>query len=220
VTFHEECSSSVHMRVDTRRRANVAKNVTFCEKGASTVYMMDEHQLVEKCLQGDTEAFEELVKHYERLVFSVSARLIDDREDLEDVCQEVFLKVYRKLGGFRFRSKLSTWIAGITYRTSINYLRKYRRHSLEHLEEESYQDTFSLEDEMNRRDLSRYLEKMIGQLPLHHRTVITLFYVEGFSYEEIVSVTGFPEGTVKSYLFRARQSLKEHLLKYENEING
>ena len=86
--------------------------------------MFDDKEVVSRVLSGDQKAFNLLVKQYQRLVFHVISKMIDNRQDSEDVCQDVFIKIYKGLHLFEFRSKLSTWIASIAYLTSVNHLKK------------------------------------------------------------------------------------------------
>jgi RNA polymerase sigma-70 factor (ECF subfamily) len=158
-------------------------------------------------------AFAFLVSRYQKLVVHIAGRIIQRQDELEDVCQEVFSKIYQNLGKYRSESKLSTWIATIAYNTSINYLRKYRKWN-----EVNPDDSMALRNLTDFRsesyetiDLHLYLREQIELLPVHYRTVLTLFHLEEFSYQEIEQITGMPEGTVKSYLFRAKALLKEKL---------
>ena len=174
-------------------------------------------------------AFTFLVNRYQKLVVHITGRLIQRQDELEDVCQEVFLKVYQNLGKYRNECKLSTWIATIAYNTSINYLRKFKKGDMISLEEmltmPVISDAKALDFE--RIDLHQYIRSQIELLPVQYRTVLTLFHLEEFSYQEIEQITGMPEGTVKSYLFRAKAILKEKLkfvvdessLKMVKEIN-
>jgi len=132
---------------------------------------------------------------------------------MEDVCQDVFLKVFQNLGKYRNECKLSTWIATIAYNTSINYLRKFKKG-----DEVKPDDSVALRNltdfksaDYEKADLHRYIHEQIELLPVHYRTVLTLYYLDEFSYQEIEQITGMPEGTVKSYLFRAKALLKEKL---------
>ena len=86
--------------------------------------MTEDRNLVSRVLGGETEAFRLLIKEHERLVAHMVGRLIKNREDHEEICQDVFLKVHDKLGAFTFQSRLSTWIATIAYRHAINFVRK------------------------------------------------------------------------------------------------
>ena len=179
---------------------------------------MNDTELVQQILNGNSNAFRFLVSKHQRLVLHVVGRIIQRQEDVEDICQEVFIKVFRKLKRFRGESRLSTWIAAIAYNTSISHIRKEMRKM-----ESSYDETPSLmKDEkdsglnqsgVEQQEIKKYLLEMIEQLPLHYRTVLTLFHLEEFSYREIEQITGMPEGTVKSYLSRARNLLKEKLEK-------
>jgi RNA polymerase sigma-70 factor (ECF subfamily) len=190
---------------------------------------MNDAELINQILNGNMNAFTFLVTRYQKLVVHITGRLIQRQDELEDVCQEVFLKVYQNLGKYRNECKLSTWIATIAYNTSINYLRKFKKGDMISSEEmltmPVISDAKALDFE--RIDLHQYIRSQIELLPVQYRTVLTLFHLEEFSYQEIEQITGMPEGTVKSYLFRAKAILKEKLkfvvdessLKMVKEIN-
>jgi RNA polymerase sigma-70 factor (ECF subfamily) len=174
---------------------------------------MNDTELISQILNGNRNAFTFLVGRYQKLVVHIAGRIIQRQEEMEDVCQEVFIKVYQNLGSYRSECKLSTWIATIAYNTSINFLRRINKwetvdpddsavlKNLAGFNAESYETS----------DLHRYIREQIELLPVHYRTVLTLFHLEEFSYQEIEQITGMPEGTVKSYLFRAKAILKEKL---------
>lgn len=158
-------------------------------------------------------AFSFLVNQHQKLVVHITGRLIQRQDELEDICQEVFMKVYQNLGKYRNECKLSTWIATIAYNTSINYLRKFKKG-----DEVNPDDSAVLRNltdietsDYERADLHHYIREQIELLPVNYRTVLTLYHLEEFSYQEIEQITGMPEGTVKSYLFRAKAILKEKL---------
>ena len=169
-------------------------------------------------MEGDKQAFRLLIKQNERLVAHMVGRLIDLEEDREELCQDVFLKVYEKIGEFNFQSKLSTWIATIAYRHGVNYLRKKKIELSDIPEEESFTSHFISEDNPEEtladQEMESLVMKLINQLPAQYKTVLTLYHVDGMNYNEIGEVTGMPEGTVKNYLFRARNLLKEKVKKY------
>jgi RNA polymerase sigma factor (sigma-70 family) len=174
---------------------------------------MSDTELIIQILNGNSNAFAFLVHRYQRLVVHIAGRLIQRQDELEDVCQEVFIKVYQNLGKYRNECRLSTWIATIAYNTGINYLRKFKKFELVNPE-----DSIALRNLTDFRaenyettDLKRYVRKQIELLPVQYRTVVTLFHLEEFSYQEIEQITGMPEGTVKNYLFRAKALLKEKL---------
>lgn len=158
-----------------------------------------------------------LVKQYKRLVFHIVQRLVSDTDDMEDICQEVFIKVFRQINRFTFESRLSTWIARIAYSTAVDYLRKYRKKNMIYeAQEHDLQDIGDLSPEelLVQTDVSGYVRKLVDQLPEQYRLILTLYHLDEFSYEEIKQITGLPEGTVKSYLFRSRKLLKEKLVSY------
>src|SRR5579862_1988148 len=104
--------------------------------------MIDDRALVSRIVNGDKQAFRLLIKQHERLVAHMVGKLIDRNEDREELCQDVFLRVYEKIGEFNFQSKLSTWIATIAYRTGINHLRKKKIQLSDIPEEESFTSHF------------------------------------------------------------------------------
>lgn len=179
--------------------------------------MFNERQVISGILKGDIRAFELLVKQYERLVFYVVNRLVNDKEDKEDICQEVFIKIHKSLPVFRFQSKLSTWIARIAYLTAVNHLKKHKNQRQAHYPDdiESIHFTFeNPESVLNKKEMAAYLDALINQLPDNYKTVLTLYHLNEFTCPEIEEITGMPEGTVKSYLFRARKLLKEKIKVY------
>jgi RNA polymerase sigma factor (sigma-70 family) len=179
--------------------------------------MFNERQVVSSILRGDMRAFDLLVEQYERLVFHVVNRLINEREDKEDVCQEVFIKVHKSLPGFQFQSKLSTWIARIAYFTAINHLKRNKTEQMASIsaDVENYHFTNNNPEQLlTKKEIGVYIDKLIAQLPEKYRIVITLYHLNEFSCLEIEEITGMPEGTVKNYLFRARKLLKEKIQVY------
>lgn len=167
-------------------------------------------------------AFELLVKQYEKLVFYVVGRMVRNEEDKADIGQEVFIKVHKNLHTFSFKSKLSTWIARIAYLTTVDYLKKYQKISAtEQLDDfENYHFTRESPDQVvEKKELSVYMNQLIAMMPEKYSIVITLYHLNEFSYQEIEDITGMPEGTVKSYLFRGRKLLKDKLESYlKNEV--
>lgn len=180
--------------------------------------MIDDKALVSQVLSGDRQAFRVLIKQHERLVGHMIARLIGQQEDREELCQDVFLKVYEKLGEFTFQSKLSTWIATIAYRHGINHLRKKKIEIRELPDEENFREQFisaeNVEENFSDHQLDGIVMNLIDQLPPQYKAILTMYHVQEMSYPEMVEITGLPEGTVKNYLFRARQLLKESVKKY------
>jgi RNA polymerase sigma-70 factor (ECF subfamily) len=173
--------------------------------------------LVNRILAGDAKAFKSLVEQNQRLVSHIVFKMIPNETDREDLSQDVFMRVYRNLGRFEFRSKLSTWIARITYNTCGNYLEKKKIPLYEDLAPEqktidSCAGANPLPDEYTeKQEISDRLREEVDMLPIQYKTIITLYHLDEMSYTEIGGIMKLPEGTVKSYLFRARKLLKERL---------
>ncbi|MBT1700003.1 RNA polymerase sigma factor [Fulvivirgaceae bacterium PWU4] len=180
--------------------------------------MIDDRILVKNVLAGDMQAFRLLIRQHEKLVAHMIGRLVKKDEEREELCQDVFLRVHEKLGEFSFQSKLSTWIATIAYRYAINHLRKQKIRFADLPDEESFTKHFIEETDpesiVEEGDTDAFVLKLVDELPPQYKTVLTLYHVEGMTYPEICEVTQMPEGTVKNYLFRARNLLKEKVKKY------
>jgi len=175
--------------------------------------MTDDEALVSRVLSGDMQAFRALIKKHERLVVHMIGRIVKQVEDREELCQDVFIKVYEKLKDFNHQSQLSTWIATIAYRHALNHLRK-KKILLTELPEGELTIADPVADDVADEEIEAYVVKLIETLPVQYKTVITLYHLEHKNYAEIGEITGMPEGTVKNYLFRARQLLKEKAAKY------
>lgn len=173
---------------------------------------MEDQDLVNQILRGSDAALKMLIERYQRLVAHMVGRVIDSSMDKEEICQDVFIKVYEKLNTFKFDSKLSTWIATIAYRTAVNFAKKKKIDQVD-LDQVSFKvgEEVSLTEE---DDMKSFIHSLVDQLPINYKTVLTLFYLDGFSYPEIVEVTGMPEGTVKNYIHRARIKLKDIVEQY------
>ena len=171
---------------------------------------MKDCELVQQVKNGNSNAFRFLVSKYQRLVLHVVGRMIQQQDELEDICQEVFIKVFKTMSSFRGDAKLSTWIA---YNTAITHIRKNsRRGEVSYNEQPALiameKDSGLNQKVVEREEAKKYLLQLIETLPVNYRTVLTLFHLEEFSYKEIEEITGMPEGTIKSYLSRARKILK------------
>jgi len=179
-----------------------------------------ERSLVERVLAEDNEACKEFIVRYKRLIGHIIYRMVDNPADREDLCQEIWIKAFKHLKHFQFRSLLSTWLGRITYNTVINHLRKsgiplYNDISVDFEDSETelhYKNTaVTSEQIVERRELSAEIDTAIRKLPEQYRLIITLFHLDGMNYHQIGDITGLPEGTVKSHLFRARKALKKIL---------
>jgi RNA polymerase sigma-70 factor (ECF subfamily) len=165
-------------------------------------------ELVQQVLEGRTDRFELLVRRYQRLVATAALRMGVPRQEVEDVANEVFYKVYRSLKRYEPSHALSTWLYRITVNAALDHRRSHG--NLGSRRSESLADGGPSQAELagGQQRAARLLEAL-GRLPDHYRTPLVLTHVEGLSLDEVSRVLNLPEGTVKSRLFRARAMLKE-----------
>jgi len=188
---------------------------------------VDDKELVNCVLKGDTQVFATIIKNTEGLVAQIVFQLLNNPEDRKDIAQDIYLKAYKNLQGFKFQSKLSTWIGQIAFNTCFNFLEKKKVILLDNKLPENDSNCSALEIVANRlidlsnneaenrlfrSELAEIVQSGIEFLPPLYKTLITLFHYEELSYEEIAEITRLPIGTVKNYLFRARKELKEKIL--------
>jgi len=185
---------------------------------------LDEKALIQQILDGQVDEFQQIIVNYQKLVWHLVAKIVKSESDREDVCQDVFVKVYKNLRSFKFESKLSTWIGRIAYNSSVNFIQKKKPELYEDLAPEgvtldslanNLQNPENYADEQN---VSEILKNEIMNLPIQYKTIVTLYHLDEMNYSEIAKITKLPIGTVKSHLFRARKLLKDRLeLKYTKE---
>lgn len=182
--------------------------------------MDDDKKLVEHILRGEEKAFANLVQKYQKLVSHVVFRLVRNETDREDLCQDIFIKIYKNLHNFRQDSKLSTWIASIAHNTCLHYLEKKQVPLYDDMMdtesdlniEQVAETTPTVMDTVISKDIGSCIRREIDKLSPLSGLLIALFHLEEMSYEEIANVTRLPMGTVKSYLYRARKQLKQRLM--------
>ena len=166
---------------------------------------------------GDRQAFRMFIEKYQRLVAAIVFRMVYNAADREELCQEVFLKIFKNIGQFRGGAMVTAWIGRITCNTCINHLRKKRLPLYDDVAASGPGlENISGDDSTPERlhelaDLNLKLQGEIDRLPAHYRLVLTLFHFSGMNYEEIGRALGLPARTVKSHLFRARQKLRKRL---------
>jgi RNA polymerase sigma-70 factor, ECF subfamily len=187
-----------------------------------------ERRLVRKLRERDEKAFRELLEQHGDRVYNLTYRMLGDRQEAEDVAQEVFITVFKSIDSFRGDSKLSTWL----YRVTANHCKnriKYlaRRHDRSKAEYDDGIDSNTAgaaytaptpsrkpDEQMQGMELELQLEAAIATLDEEHRLLVVLRDIEELSYDEICQITGLPEGTVKSRLHRARLALRKKLMKH------
>ncbi len=178
---------------------------------------MTDKALVEQILAGEKQAFATFVERYKKLVAHVVYRMVKNETDREDVCQDVFVRIYRNLSGFQFQSRLSTWVARISFNTAINHLEKKKVDLFDDIsaEHEQLEDRPSgkrlPDDAMVATDMGERVRLEIDKLPILYGTIVALYHLEDMSYKEIADIMNMPSGTVKSHLFRGRKLLRTRL---------
>jgi RNA polymerase sigma-70 factor (ECF subfamily) len=173
----------------------------------------DERALVDRCRTGDDGAFGELVDQYKDLVYGLIYRMVSNRALVDDLAQEVFLKVHRGLPYFRGEARLSTWIYRIVQNVCIQARgRRAPEVPLEEDREDRPRREFGGPDaafaDLELRDR---LEKAIAQLPENYRMLIAAHYLKGIQYEALAEALNVPLGTIKTHLYRAKRQLRELL---------
>lgn len=175
--------------------------------------------------EGREPAFRELVRRYERPVFSLIFRMVRDRETAEDLAQDTFIKVLNNIDRYRPEFKLSSWLFKIANNVTIDHLRRRQLATVSldgspHAQTAAEAQATSLDVEsrgesaleaIESRELGTAIEQAIGKLRPEYRSCILLRHVEGRSYEEIAATLDLPLGTVKTYIHRARHELREAL---------
>jgi len=180
---------------------------------------VEDQIFVERSLQGEQQAFEQLVKRYQKSIYNLAYRMTGSREDAEDLTQETFLRAYAKLSTFQVGRQFSPWLFRIASNLCINLKNRQKRReaSLDSLREHKKAQSLFFDTssnalfQMERHQLRMQLQQEILALPVRYRLVFTLRYLEEHSCRDIAEMLNMPEGTVKTYLFRARRILKEKL---------
>jgi RNA polymerase sigma factor (sigma-70 family) len=183
----------------------------------------EDRELVERAQAGDTRAFDELVRKYTPKLYGLVYNMTSNREDTADLLQEIFAKAYRSLKRFLGKSSFYTWIYSIAVNMTLNYLKKrgrYTRVSLDDVDSGIHHDpdfikvTTANRDtvrEVNIHELQKKLNEAMQKLSEDHRTVVTLYDIQGLQHNEISKILGVSEGTVRSRLFYAHRLLQTHL---------
>lgn len=179
-------------------------------------------EIISKVLQGEHNAYADLVTRYQNYVFTLTLRLIKSREDAEEIAQDVFVKAYRSLADFRGESKFSTWLYTITNTTCITFLRKKKLevHSLDNekvFEMADSKDSGLRANMIEQKSRVSMVNKAIAMLSPDDAEVITLFYKAEQNLEEIARILGLEANTAKVRLHRARGRLKEKMEKHFTE---
>ena len=186
----------------------------------------DEQQLIESIKDGDTNAYANLVNRYKDLVYTLAIRMLKQREEAEEVAQDTFVKVFKSLDKFKGDSKFSTWIYKITYNTCLDRIKKNKKHLKDvAIDEFTFNKLDSIDnalEHMIKEEKHALIKNCIYKLPEDSSALLTLFYFEELSLEEISQIVNVEANTVKVKLFRARKKLAvilEHYLKPQNKLS-
>jgi RNA polymerase sigma-70 factor, ECF subfamily len=189
-----------------------------------------ERLLVARLKQREPRAFDEIVRLFGDKVFSLSYRMLGNRQEAEDVAQEVFITVFKTIDGFRGEAKFSTWLLRIAANHTKNRIKYLARRPVDGGEVEDAADAHAAaggvagpavqshidgpDALIEAAELESLMQTAIAALDEEHRLLVVLRDVEELSYQEIGEIAGLPEGTIKSRLHRARMAIKEHLDKH------
>jgi len=172
-------------------------------------------QFIEGCLAGDQDCFTELVNRYKNLVYSIILRQTRNRDEANDLAQDVFLKVYRNLERYTPEFKFSTWVMRIT---SNHIIDQHRKRKMETVSFDEYMAdggtvgvTASPEAEYLKREQTERINKIVGGLPEIYKIPVVLYHQQGLSYQEISDTIGEPISKIKNRIFRGRKLLKSLL---------
>lgn len=183
---------------------------------------LEDYELVQMAIDGDNNAFAELLERYKNLVYSVVLRMVNNSEEANDLAQEVFIKIYKNLSKYHPEFKFSTWIMRIATNHVIDYRRKKKQETVnidDMIYEPSDKDTpestyIKMEERMD-------INKALSSLPDMYKIPIVLYHQQGLSYQEISDIINEPLSKVKNRIFRGRKMLKDILLNMkEGELSG
>jgi RNA polymerase sigma-70 factor, ECF subfamily len=183
-----------------------------------------DREIIQQVLDGNVQAFGLLVDRHKAKAMTLAVRILKNREDAEEALQDAFVRVYRALSSFEWKSNFSTWLYRIVYNTCATAAGKRNgkyRISLDEGDEDGVKleiesDELPPDIKMESDEFSKMVNEEVEKLPVAYGSTFTLFAVQDMSYEEIVHVTGVPLGTVKARLFRARVLLREAMVKRMN----
>jgi len=185
----------------------------------------NDQELVSRAQRGDATAFEELVHRYDRQVLAIATSYTNDRDESQDIYQEVFLRAYRSISGFKFRSEFSTWLFRIVTNVCLSHQMRASKRRFTPLESEldgeinlsdehsSIARPVSPEQHVHNVEIATHVEDALEQLSPQQRLVFTLKHYQGYKLREIAEMMGCAEGTVKKYLFTATDKLRKRLKK-------
>ncbi len=184
---------------------------------------MEEYELIRLARQGKTQAFSSLVEKYRTKMFNLAYSMTKDSEIADDLAQEIFIKAYRFLSTFKFKSGFGTWLYRIGVNVVKDFLRKESRmrkimYEQIPLAQGNYEDELDKkEKEQEKEQQKRLISKVLSSLPQKHQLVLSLRDIQGLSYGDIAKILNIAPGTVDSRLYRARRMLRKKVLTCRRE---
>ena len=177
-----------------------------------------EQEIVQRCKAGDLAAFEKLFHLYGKKLYSLCMRMSGNSHEAEDLMQEIFVILIKKIKAFRGDSKFSTWLYRVAVNTCISQLRKKKKNLVPLAEEDEPAKILSVQPSpVAQRET---LKKAIASLPPGYRTAIVMHDIQGFNHAEIAETLGISVGASKSQLFKARRKMRETMAEWENQTVG
>ena len=178
----------------------------------------NDHFYISQTLRGNTRAFENLVIKYQQFVYTITIRILKNKEEAEEVAQDTFVKAFEALATYRGEAKFSSWLYSIAYRKALDRIKKNKRlRTLDSVPDMSYfnlKETENALTQIEHEERSTIIKKCIEQLPEEDAAIVTFYYFEELSVKEIASITKRTEGTIKIKLFRSRKKLHTLLQEY------
>jgi RNA polymerase sigma factor (sigma-70 family) len=183
----------------------------------------EDKELVRRSQEGDTRAFDQLVRKYTPKIYGLVYNMTSNREDTADLLQDIFAKAYRSIGRFMSKSSFYTWLYSISVNMTLNHLKKRGRHtkiSMDDVDSGIHNDPDFIQvttgssnplRDVNLNELQKKLNDAMMKLSHEHRTVVTMYDIQGIQHSEISKVLGVSEGTVRSRLFYAHRQLQNYL---------
>lgn len=192
---------------------------------------MEEIEIIEELKRRNTAVFSQLIDNYQQKVFGTCISFVPNKEDAEDLVQEVFLEIYNSIDKFKGNSKLSTWIYRITTNKCLEFIRKKNTKKRTGFLKPLFSEDFSIDKTnyftefnhpgflLENKELNETLFKAINSLPENQGSVFTLHKIDGKSYQEIADITDKSVSSVESLMFRAKKNLQQLLYDYyKNEM--
>lgn len=187
--------------------------------------MKSERELIDLLKKGDVKVMEPLMQQHKDYVYTIAIQMVKNSSVAEELTQDVFVKVFKKIDSYQEKSKFTTWLYTITYRTCLNYLEKKKivfniadikaeeknENPLDYIPDQEIITSISAVEESEKQKI---IWNAIDAIPEQQGVVIALHYLQQFSVKEIADMMGVPDNTIKTHLFRGRNAIRLNLEKY------